>query len=266
MHNPKLLNKNLAKLCDTVAKLRDPESGCPWDKEQTFKSLAPFVIEEAYEVLEAILNENWSELEKELGDLLLQIIFHTQIASELKLFNMGSLIDKINQKMIDRHPHVFDRKVPQRTVEEQRLEWENIKYKERQKSDKKKTFDDIPNSLPALKRSIKIQQRASKKGFDWKDMDKIFLKLSEEVDELKQAKTTNETTEELGDILFTVVNLARHLNIDPEEALYKSNAKFVERFEAIEIIAESDKTELETLSEVKKNNLWRKVKKAKQSL
>lgn len=261
MQNPKFLDKNLEKLCGTVAKLRDPESGCPWDKEQTFKSLAPFVIEEAYEVLEAILTENWTELENELGDLLLQTIFHAQIASELKLFDINSLINKVNQKMINRHPHVFDINVPQRTVEEQRLEWENIKHMERLKSEKKETFDDIPNSLPALKRSIKIQQRASKKGFDWKDIDQIFFKLYEEVNELKQAKTTNETTEELGDILFTVVNLARHLNIDPEDALYKSNVKFVERFEAIERIANFGQTELETLSDGEKNQLWIKVKK-----
>ena len=261
MQKPKISNKNLDMLCGTVAKLRNPESGCPWDKEQTFKSLAPFVIEEAYEVLEAILNENWNELENELGDLLLQTIFHAQIASELNLFDINSLINKVNQKMIDRHPHVFDSNVPQRTVKEQKLEWEKIKHKERLKSEKKKTFDDIPNSLPALKRSIKIQQRASKKGFDWKDIDKIFLKLCEEVSELKQARTINETTEELGDILFTVVNLARHLDIDPEHALYKSNVKFVKRFEAIEKITSSDQTELETLSEEEKNQLWVKVKK-----
>ncbi len=261
MQKSKISNKNLDMLCGTVAKLRNPESGCPWDKEQTFKSLAPFVIEEAYEVLEAILNENWNELENELGDLLLQTIFHAQIASELNLFDINSLINKVNQKMIDRHPHVFDSNVPQRTVKEQKLEWEKIKHKERLKSEKKKTFDDIPNSLPALKRSIKIQQRASKKGFDWKDIDKIFLKLCEEVSELKQAKTINETTEELGDILFTVVNLARHLDIDPEHALYKSNVKFVKRFEAIEKIASSDQTELEALSEEEKNQLWVKVKK-----
>lgn len=261
MQKPKISNKNLDMLCGTVAKLRNPESGCPWDKRQTFKSLAPFVIEEAYEVLEAILNENWNELENELGDLLLQTIFHAQIASELNLFDINSLINKVNQKMIDRHPHVFDSNVPQRTVKEQKLEWEKIKHKERLKSEKKKTFDDIPNSLPALKRSIKIQQRASKKGFDWKDIDKIFLKLCEEVSELKQAKTINETTEELGDILFTVVNLARHLDIDPEHALYKSNVKFVKRFEAIEKITSSDQTELEALSEEEKNQLWVKVKK-----
>ena len=261
MQKPKISNKNLDKLCGTVAKLRNPESGCPWDKRQTFKSLAPFVIEEAYEVLEAILNENWNELENELGDLLLQTIFHAQIASELNLFDINSLINKVNQKMIDRHPHVFDSNVPQRTVKEQKLEWEKIKHKERLKSEKKKTFDDIPNSLPALKRSIKIQQRASKKGFDWKDIDKIFLKLFEEVSELKQARTINEKTEELGDILFTVVNLARHLDIDPEHALYKSNVKFVKRFEAIEKITSSDQTELEALSEEEKNQLWVKVKK-----
>jgi len=261
MQKQKNSNKNLDMLCGTVAKLRNPVSGCPWDKEQTFKSLAPFVIEEAYEVLEAILNENWNELENELGDLLLQTIFHAQIASELNLFDINSLINKVNQKMIDRHPHVFDSNVPQRTVKEQKLEWEKIKHKERLKSEKKKTFDDIPNSLPALKRSIKIQQRASKKGFDWKDIDKIFLKLCEEVSELKQAKTINETTEELGDILFTVVNLARHLDIDPEHALYKSNVKFVKRFEAIEKITSSDQTELEALSEEEKNQLWVKVKK-----
>jgi len=254
------LNNNLNKLCDTISRLRDPVLGCPWDKVQNFNSLAPFVIEEAYEVLEAIINQDWGELETELGDLLLQTVFHAQIASEKNLFDMSSIIKKVNQKMIDRHPHVFNSVTSTRSIEEQKSEWENFKQKERSKKNKNGVFDDISNSLPALKRSIKIQQRAAKKGFDWDQVQKVYEKLDEEILELKKSTNPENIREEVGDILFTVVNLARYLDVDPEEALFRSNAKFINRFERIESILKNESKVFKELTEIEKDKLWEQVK------
>tara|TARA_Y100000739_G_C20564878_1_gene444846 strand:+ start:424 stop:1209 length:786 start_codon:yes stop_codon:yes gene_type:complete len=261
MTQNKDLSNNLKNLCDTIAKLRDPVLGCPWDKEQDFNSLAPFVIEEAYEVLEAITNQDWVELETELGDLLLQTVFHAQIASEIKLFDMSSIIKKVNQKMIDRHPHVFITGTPNRSIEQQRTEWENVKQKERSKKNKSGVFDDIAKSLPGLKRSIKIQQRAAERGFDWDRVEKIYVKLDEEIQELKESTNQDNVREEVGDILFTVVNLARHLNVDPEDALFRSNTKFSNRLEKIESISKQENIAFKDLSEIEKNRLWEEVKK-----
>lgn len=254
------LNNNLNELCNTVARLRDPIKGCPWDKEQDFNSLAPFVIEEAYEVLEAITNQDWGELECELGDLLLQTVFQAQIASEEDLFDMPSIIKKVNKKMIDRHPHVFNAATSRRSIEEQRKEWENVKQKERSKRNKNGVFDDIAKSLPTLKRSIKIQQRVAKQGFDWDKVKKIYEKLDEEIKELKDSTSEENIREEVGDILFTVVNIARHLNVDPDDALFRSNAKFINRFEKIEAILKNEGKVFKDLSTNEKHELWEQVK------
>ena len=215
--------ERLDKLREIVSALRDPESGCPWDIEQTFSSIAPYAIEEAYEVFDAVSKENWANLENELGDLLLQTVYQSQIASEKGLFDLNSVISKVSQKMVDRHPHVFEESSPDRTIDEQMIEWESIKEKERSIEPDSGALSGIALALPALTRSFKIQKRASRVGFDWKSVSPVYDKILEEIEELKNASVSGtevEVREELGDLLFSVVNLSRHLSIEPEDALF----------------------------------------------
>jgi len=229
-------------LLKIMAQLRDPNNGCPWDIEQTFDSIAPCAIEEAYEVREAITNQDYKGLKDELGDLLLQVVFHSQIADESKIFNFGEVVDGICKKMIDRHPHVFgNAKID--TADEQLNSWENIKAEERANklnmdSNSLSALDGVSVAYPALLRAEKLQKRAARVGFDWKETEPVLNKLDEEICELKEALNNDfdkdQLEEELGDILFSCVNIARHLKLDAETALHKANRKFTKRFQFIE--------------------------------
>lgn len=262
-----------ARLIDLMARLRDPENGCPWDLEQTFKTIAPYTIEEAYEVLDAIEANNMPELREELGDLLLQVVFHSQMAKEEGAFEIDDVVEAINAKMIRRHPHVFG-DADARTSALQKDAWEAQKAKERALKQAGKAIqpisalDGIARALPALLRSAKIQKRAARTGFDWTDPEDIFDKLAEETGEVREAiaeKTQTDVEEEIGDLLFVTANLARRLDVDPEEALRRANAKFTTRFQAMEAMALEQGTAFETLNLEQQEAMWQAVKAAEKT-
>lgn len=223
----------LTRLLAIMARLRDPATGCPWDIEQTFQTIAPYTIEEAYEVADAIERGDMGELEGELGDLLLQTVYHTQIGQEAGHFSFASVAKSISDKMIARHPHVFGDASRDKSAAQQTLDWEKIKAVER----RGRTLDGVALGLPALLRAVKLQKRAARVGFDWPDISMVLDKLQEEARELAEARDTlskAEISDELGDMLFVMANLARHLQVDPEAALRGANAKFTRRFAHIE--------------------------------
>lgn len=229
----------LPRLLEIMSRLRDPKTGCPWDIEQTYKSIAPYTIEEAYEVAQAIDQSDWAELEGELGDLLLQVVYYTQMGSEDGHFTFETVTKNIADKMIHRHPHVFGNESRDKSSTQQVADWEKIKAAERAtKSDTPaKTLDGIALNLPALTRAVKLQKRAARVGFDWPDISGVTDKISEEIAELAEARATKthvDQVEEYGDLMFVMANFARHLNIDPEEALRAANKKFQRRFEGVE--------------------------------
>jgi MazG family protein len=222
-----------------MARLRAPQGGCPWDVEQTFATIAPYTIEEAYEVAEAIQRGDLGALKDELGDLLFQVVFHSQMASEAGAFSFADVVAAISEKMIRRHPHVFaDAHV--KTADAQTVAWEEHKKRERaaRGETKQRLLDDVPLAFPALTRALKLQKRAATVGFDWRERARVMEKLEEEIGELNEAIADNapkaKLTDELGDILFVAVNLARHLGVDPEEALRATNDKFTRRFAHVE--------------------------------
>lgn len=223
-------------LIEVMAKLRDPNGGCPWDLEQDFKTIAPYTIEEAYEVAEAIDNNDMQNLREELGDLLLQPIYHAQMASEQGAFDINDVINDITAKMIHRHPHVFgDGKAM--TAEDVNAIWDAKKAQEEGKNTFKSALDGVPKALPAALRAQKLQKKAAKTGFEWPEIDNILDKLSEEVAELKEAideKDHDHMMEEFGDMLFVMVNYGRTLGLNAEEALRQCNQKFENRFKGIE--------------------------------
>lgn len=226
----------LPRLLEVMRRLRAPD-GCPWDREQDFASIAPYTIEEAYEVADAIERQNWHELKYELGDLLLQTVYHAQMASEQGLFDFGDVAAAVSEKMIDRHPHVFGTESSDKSAEQQKLDWETRKAAERAEKARTGVLDDVALNLPALVRAEKLQKRAARVGFDWENADDVLDKLSEECAELAEARQRldpDAIEDEFGDILFAVVNLGRHLKVDPETALRRTNAKFTRRFGAIE--------------------------------
>lgn len=232
--NPK---GGMPRLIEIMRALRDPNSGCPWDIEQTFETIAPYTIEEAYEVADAIERKNWSELRGELGDLLLQSVYHTQIATEAGLFNFDDVANDISDKMVARHPHVFGDESRDKSADQQTLDWEKIKAAERAAKKREGVLDDVALGLPALMRAVKLQKRAARVGFDWPDISMVVEKIVEEARELSETREENNhrhLTEEYGDLLFVIANLGRHLNIDPEEALRGANNKFTRRFRFIE--------------------------------
>lgn len=224
----------MKRLIEIVERLRSPE-GCPWDQKQTHKSLLPYLIEEAYEVIEEINEDRLgSDLKGELGDLLLQVVLHAQIAQEEERFNMQDVIEHVAEKMIRRHPHVFDDAAKNQTQEELTAQWDRIKAQEKKSP---KLFDDIPKAKPALLRAKKIGERAAKLGFDWPDFKGVFEKIEEELGEVKvefEAAEQEKLEGEIGDLLASVVSLARHAGVNPELALQKSNDKFVRRFQKVE--------------------------------
>ncbi len=227
----------MPRLLEIMRRLRDPETGCPWDIEQTFATIAPYTIEEAYEVADAIERQDWPALEGELGDLLLQAVYHAQIGAEAGHFTFDSIVRAIADKMIERHPHVFGDASRNKSAEQQTIDWEAQKAAERAAKAQAGVLDDVALSLPALLRAVKLQKRAARVGFDWPTTDQVLAKIVEEAQELTEARdhlTPEETFEEFGDLLFVIANLARHLKIDPEAALRAANEKFTRRFRLIE--------------------------------
>ncbi|KHQ52233.1 nucleoside triphosphate pyrophosphohydrolase [Mameliella alba] len=231
IHDPK---GGMPRLLEIMRRLRDPETGCPWDLEQTFATIAPYTIEEAYEVSDAIERESWEELKGELGDLLFQSVFHAQMADEAGLFTFDEVADGMSDKMVARHPHVFGDESRDKSADQQTRDWETIKAAERAAKAESGVLDGVALGLPALLRAVKLQKRAARVGFDWPTTDEVMDKVAEEMDELRQAEDAAHRFEEFGDLLFVMANLGRHMGIDPEAALRAANAKFTRRFGAIE--------------------------------
>ena len=250
--------KQFIKLLDIVERLRGPD-GCPWDKEQSHESLLPYFLEEAYEVIESIDEKNWDNLKEELGDVMLHLALQCQISKEEGRFSIVDSLENVNNKLIHRHPHVFGDKKADVPFEAKK-NWEDIKHKEKKRESR---LDGVPPALPALTRANRLQQKASYAGFDWDDINKVWGKLYEEIDELKEAHDCNNQTnmeEEIGDVLFSVVNLARHMKLDSEDMLRKANSKFVNRFKAIEkeLIIRGKEVSTATLDEM--DEIWNKIK------
>ena len=244
-----------------MARLRDPEHGCPWDRVQTFRSIAPYTIEEAYEVADAVERENFSHLLDELGDLLFQVVFHAQMAREAGEFGFEEVADAIAGKMIRRHPHVFG-EAQERSPTEQSRKWEEMKAVERTESGGGSSLlDDVPVALPALTRAVKLQRRAATCGFDWPSSDEVFDKIGEELGELRdavRAGSRSEIEDELGDLLFTVVNLSRHVGADPESCARAANRKFERRFRELE--RRTGAVAAETLTPSDLDAIWSDIK------
>jgi ATP diphosphatase len=267
-------SSDVRRLIEIMAALRDPVAGCPWDIEQTFASIAPFTIEEAYEVADAIERGSTEDLREELGDLLLQVVFHARMAEEARLFNFGGVVEAITAKLIRRHPHVFgdaDARNPAAVkglwgrikAEEKRLKAEARARTGLPAEDPSGALDGVPLALPALSRALKLQEKAGKVGFDWNDVRLVLAKVAEEVAEVEAEigpGSAQSLSAEVGDLLFAVVNLARHLNVDPEAALRAANAKFERRFAHIETrLAESGRApESASLDEME--SLWVEAK------
>ncbi len=232
VHTP---NGGMPRLIEIMRRLRDPDGGCPWDLEQDFASIAPYTIEEAYEVADAIEREAWEELKGELGDLLFQSVFHAQMADEAGYFSFDDIADTMSDKMVARHPHVFGDENRDKSSDQQTLDWEKIKAAERAAKKQTGVLDGVAMGLPALIRAVKLQNRAARVGFDWPSTDEVFDKLVEEMREVEECETSEDRFEEFGDLMFVMANLARHWKIDPEAALRSANAKFTRRFEYIEM-------------------------------
>jgi ATP diphosphatase len=230
-------NAGIERLLEIMRRLRDPDTGCPWDIEQDFDTIAPYTIEEAYEVADAIARSDWPDLEGELGDLLLQTVYHTAIGAERGLFSFQSVVRSICDKMVARHPHVFGAHSRDKSADQQTIDWEAIKAAERADNAQAGALDGVALGLPALLRAYKLQKRAARVGFDWPDARDVLAKISEEAAELVEATEelgTPEQFEEFGDLMFVMANLGRHLGIEPEAALRAANAKFTRRFEGVE--------------------------------
>ena len=237
MTEPTEAQRQIQRLIGIMADLRDPDRGCPWDIEQDFASIAPYTIEEAYEVADAIDRAAWDELPGELGDLLLQVVFHAQMAAERGMFDFADCARAIADKLVARHPHVYGDQSRDKSAAQQVADWEAIKATERAAGPARGVLDGVAMGLPALTRAVKLQNRAARVGFDWPGPADVLEKISEETAELVQARDTlgpAELAEEFGDLLFVMANLARHLDVDPEQALRAANAKFTRRFAAIE--------------------------------
>ena len=254
---------SIATLLETMRMLRDKDNGCPWDIEQTLESLSPCVIEEAYEVSDAIAKKDYDNLKEELGDVLLQVIFQAEIANELNLFNFDEIVDTLNKKLIRRHPHVFKDAPKPLSAQEQTQAWDAIKAQEKNPEDVSNTFGDIPASLPPILKAKKIQKKASKKGFDWKASIDVIEKVEEELKELKleiQQNNNENIQDELGDLLFSIINLSRHLDIDASEAINQANHKFVKRFRLMEEEISKDNQQIDNLTSDEFEEFWVKIK------
>jgi len=266
---------NLEDLIHLMDRLRDPEGGCPWDIKQTFDTIVPHTLEEAYEVADAIAREDWDELKKELGDLIFQAIFYSKLADEKGWFNFDDVIDGLVNKMLRRHPHVFPdgslRKtetVASEALNDDQLhqQWDQIKQLERAERSSAESvttesaLDNLTDGLPGLIKAWKLQKKASKVGFDWDNVEGVQQQLLSELKEIEDATDSAHIEEEIGDLLFCAVNLARHHGVHPEMALTKANVKFERRFRAMESLSESQEKVFESLSLQEKDELWNQVK------
>ena len=260
---------SIQQLLDIMRALRDQKSGCPWDLEQDFQSLIPYTVEEAYEVADAIERDDLDDLKSELGDLLFQIVFYSQLAKEQQIFNFNDVADAISDKLIRRHPHVFaDSKVKDSI--EQTKEWEKIKQQEREeKSDKENSstsiLDDISRTLPALMRSEKLQKRAAREGFDWPHINDVMAKVAEELNEVQEeldaeSQNKEKVEDEIGDLFFSCINLSRHAGLNAEQCVRKANLKFEKRFRALEKIAKAKDLQINQMTVTALEALWQEVK------
>ena len=243
--------------------LRNPDGGCPWDVEQTFATIAPCTVEEAYEVADAIERGDWDELKSELGDLLFQVVFHARMAEEQGLFGFDEVVEAIADKLTRRHPHVFGDEAAKTDGAAQKARWEDIKAGERKAKAQHGVLDDVPVGLPALTRAVKLTKRAARVGFDWPSTDQVFDKLDEEVAELRAeiaAGDLDKARGEMGDLLFVVANLARKLGVEPEDALRGTNAKFIRRFGFIEAELAKDGRTPEQSDLAEMDGLWNAAK------
>jgi ATP diphosphatase len=269
-------SRDITRLIEIMAALREPESGCPWDREQTFETIVPYTIEEAYEIADAVARGDMADLKQELGDLLLQVVFQSRLAEERGLFDFGGVVEAITAKMIRRHPHVFAQ-ARSASIEEVKTLWQMLKAEEKSAKDQVteragdeaaalcgSLLDGIPLALPGLTRAVKLQAKAATAGFDWKDAQLVLQKIREETAEVESALESGEADAvgtEIGDLLFAVTNLARHVNADPEAAIRQANAKFERRFRFIEQSLACDGKPLGGASLEEMEALWNAAKK-----
>ena len=258
------MSTKLEKFAEVIAQLRDPNKGCPWDLEQNYQTMPPYILEEAYEVVEAINQDNRQNLKEELGDLLMQVVFLSQLATEEKSFTLDDVIEEVTDKIIRRHPHVFG-ETQAKTSEDVLNNWEKIKQQERHQKQQFSILDNIPVALPALLRAAKLQKRCAKIGFDWSETEPTLTKVAEELQEVREELQKNPQNpsaieEEMGDLLFAVVNIARHLHLNPEETLRKANLKFERRFRQVEQLIVSSGRELNQASLAEMDLLWEQIK------
>ena len=261
--------QQIEKLIEIMQSLRDPDNGCPWDLEQDFQSLIPYTIEEAYEVADAIEQNNLEDIKGELGDLLFQIVFYSQLAKEQNAFDFNDVAEAISEKLTRRHPHVFsDAKI--KNSKEQTKEWEKIKQQERERKSIKNSselsiLDDVSRTLPSLMRSEKLQKRAAKEGFDWPDINGVLIKVHEELGEVQQEldaqpQDKEKIEEEIGDLFFSCINLSRHAGLDAEQCVRKANLKFERRFRELEKTANNKGLQVNEISTDNLEKLWQEVK------
>ncbi len=259
---------DIKQLLEIMASLRDPETGCPWDKKQTFETILPYTLEETYEVAQAIEDKDMASLKAELGDLLFQVVFYAQIAKERGEFDFGDIVEAISDKLVRRHPHVFANTQID-SAEDQTQAWDEHKQRERdaKAEDEQRqasVMDDIPNALPGLMRAMKIQRRASRVGFDWAETEPVLAKIEEEIAEIREAIAEgadhDHLTHEVGDLIFASVNLARHLKVDPEVAMRGINQRFIRRFQYVEQHIQHQGISLEQAGLDKMSEAWELAK------